>query len=575
MSFSLRFPKLSSINLFLSLFFLSNCAQQPVLSRKAKQNVRITSQEKTPSIKIKTTPPVVLPIIKEIPLEMKTKLPIKPPLPISNISELKKNISNDKISTDLIENSLSISELESVAIDSFFISIKPQVLLKLGKTYQKNQLIEKATEYFKSITTLFPQSPYSTQAIVLLSTIHLTSDVDAKVIGAILPLTGKNASLGQHALNAIRMGLDLNRADNKLRLALFDSQSNPEFAAKGVEKLVKDDKAIVILGGFSAKEAAAIASRAELLTTPYIGFSQKSGLTNIGEYVFRNSVTAEMQVDKLVQFAFEKLSAKKFAILFPNDSYGVEFSNIFWDHILARGGEVTAAQTYDPKETDFSETIQKLVGTYYVEARSDEYAARVRELKELKELKETKETKQEKSNQKVVTKKNTRDHWSEESILPPIVDFDVLFVPDSSRALGQILAFMKYNEVKDINYLGTNIWNSPDLPKRVANQASGVYFVDALDITQGAGEPAVFFKEYLTLYSEEPTMVEVQSYEAAKIVKDLLSSGTASRNSLARNLRSLGTTIGVTGELKMSKQREIERPIYVLTLVSGLVKKVE
>ena len=575
MSFSLRFPKLSSINLFLSLFFLSNCAQQPVLSRKAKQNVRITSQEKTSSTKIKTLPPVVRPIIKETTLKTETKLPIMPPLPVSNITELKKNISNDKISTDLIENSLSINELESVAIDNFFISIKPQVLLKLGKTYQKNQLIEKATEYFKSITTLFPQSPYSTQAIVLLSTIHLTSDVDAKVIGAILPLTGKNASLGQHALNAIRMGLDLNRADNKLRLALFDSQSNPEFAAKGVEKLVKDDKAIVILGGFSAKEAAAIASRAELLTTPYIGFSQKSGLTNIGEYVFRNSVTAEMQVDKLVQFAFEKLSAKKFAILFPNDSYGVEFSNIFWDHILARGGEVTAAQTYDPKETDFSETIQKLVGTYYVEARSDEYAARVRELKELKELKETKETKQEKSNQKVVTKKNTRDHWSEESILPPIVDFDVLFVPDSSRALGQILAFMKYNEVKDINYLGTNIWNSPDLPKRVANQASGVYFVDAIDITQGAGEPAVFFKEYLALYSEEPTMVEVQSYEAAKIVKDLLSSGTASRNSLARNLRSLGTTIGVTGELKMSKQREIERPIYVLTLVSGLVKKVE
>lgn len=548
----------------LLVLFLSSCAQKPVLVPSSKQINKTKPSEK--SVAHKTQP-----FSAETESSKKdfsnVSTEAEPKKPLNNISELKKNISNGKISSDLIENKLSIEDLETVAADNFFISLKPQILLKIGKYYQKNRQTDKAAEYFRSVTALFPQSSYSSQASVLLETIHSANDVDAKTIGAILPLSGKNASLGQHALNAIRMGLDLNKPDNKFRLALFDSQSDPEHAAIGVEKLIKEDRAIALLGGFTAKEAASIASRAELFGTPYFGFSQKTGLTNIGDYVFRNSVTPEMQVDKIVQFAFEKLSAKKFAILFPNDSYGVEFSNIFWDHVLARGGEITAAQTYDPKETDFSIPIQKLVGTYYIEARSEEYEERLRELKEAAANNAAK---------KPLSKKSSRDHWSEENILSPIVDFDVLFVPDSSRALGQILAFMNYNEIKDMSYLGTNIWNSPDLPKRTANHASGVYFVDALEASPNATtEPAAFYTEYFSLYNEAPTLVEIQTYEAAKIIKDQLKSGATTRESLANNLRSLGRSQGVTGELRMSNQREIERPMHILTLESGLLKKVE
>ncbi|MBY0553301.1 penicillin-binding protein activator [bacterium] len=559
---------LAKFNLCASLLFLlffSGCAS------KRPMIIMHPSRQQTPApqpVPIKPHHAAMVPNVPQVPPpppimdNASTKItPLKPAEPVNNLTELKKNADNSKIATDLIENKLSAQELESAANDSSFAVLKPQLLLKIGKNYQKNNDDEKAAEYFRSITTLHPKAPQAAQAAVLLSSIQLADEVDAKVIGAILPLTGKNASIGQHALNALRMGLEINKTDTKFRIALFDSQSNPDQAIKGVDKLVKEDKAIVILGGFTSKEAVSIASRAELLAVPYIGFSQKSGLTNVGEYVFRNSITPEMQVDKITQFATEKLSAKKFAILFPNDSYGVEFSNIFWDHVLARGGEITAAQTYDPKETDFSEVIQKLVGTYYTEARSEEYKKRVREMK----------AKKADANKKG----SSRDHWSEENVLPPIVDFDAIFVPDNSRALGQILAFMKYNDVTDMNYLGTNIWNSPDLPKRASNEDAGLYFVDAIDISQGATQTSTFFKDYLAQFNEEPTIVEIQVYEAAKIVKDQISSGASSREVLASRLRSLGRSPGVTGELRMSSQRELERPIHVLTLDSGLVKKVE
>lgn len=448
-------------------------------------------------------------------------------------------------------------------------SIQPSVIT--SKTPPTNAIPAQKNDTELSLTLENAITNELKPSVIEPTTSPITYDVDTTVIGAILPLTGKNSNIGQHALNSIRMGLDLNNPNNKLRLALFDSKSNPEFAANGVDKLIKEDKVIALLGGFTAREATSIAERAEFYKMPYIGFSQKSGLTNIGDYIFRNSITPEMQVDKLVQYATEKLSAKKFAILFPNDTYGVEFSNIFWDHVLARGGSVTAAQTYDPKETDFSEAIQKLVGTYYVEARAEEYKKKVEELKTLAEAAQKKESKKD---PKKIVKQSTRDRWSHENILEPVVDFDVLFIPDSSRALGQIMAFMKYNEVTTMTYLGTNIWSAPDLPKRATVKNTKLYFVDALDISDGA-KASDFFKDYLTLYAEEPTLVEVQTYEAAKILKEQLNSGALSRDELAENLRELGRIKGVTGELRMSSQREIERPIHVLTLDSGFIKKIE
>ena len=52
---------------------------------------------------------------------------------------------------------------------------------------------------------------------------------------------------------------------------------------------------------------------------------------------------------------------------------GLNMPIFFWDEVSARGGVITAAQTYDSKETDFNHIIKRLVGTFYLEDRKDEY----------------------------------------------------------------------------------------------------------------------------------------------------------------------------------------------------------
>lgn len=393
---------------------------------------------------------------------------------------------------------------------------------------------------------------------------NVSYDSDAQKIGVILPITGKNASLGERALNAIRLGLGIEDKSN-FQLAIYDSQSNPDLASQGVEKLLRDDHVVAILGGLSSKEAQNISSRAEFFQVPFFSFSQKSGLTTDAEYTFRNSVTPEMQVARLLQHAFKNLNAKRFAILYPNDAYGTEFANKYWDLVLAGGGEVVAAQSYDPKDTNLDIYVKKLVGTYYVDARSEEYQARLKEIAEKK--KKQKELEPNK-------KKNTREHEAQENILPPIVDFDVLFVPDSGKALGQIMAFMKNNDVTQMTYLGTNLWNTPDLYRRVGNNTSSVFFVDA-NLSVDDQKKSDFHNKYVTKYEEEPTLVEAQIYEAAKILKDAIGSSSISRSSLAYQLGILGRKQGAYSEIRMNNNHEIERPLNIFSLTSGAIQKTE
>lgn len=472
--------------------------------------------------------------------------------------------------TDIIDKETSLNVLDQALEISATVpqsqQYRPYLFLRAGEVAQKNHKPDLALQYYRALTAQFPQSAQALKANSEIALLQSAQEVDSKVIGAVLPLSGKNANIGQHALNSIRIGLGLTKPDSKFRLAIFDSQGSAELARLGVEKLVRDDKVIAIIGGLSSKEALSAGQKADLLGVPFIGLSQKSGLTAIGDYVFRNSLTAEMQVDRLLQYAFEKLGAKKFAVLYPNDAYGVEFANIYWDHVLARGGQITAAQMYDAKENDFTTDIQKLVGTFHLDARAEEYAERMKELEAEKKSK---------TNDKAKPKMSSRAHEVQENILPPIVDFDVLFIPDTGKSLGQVIAFMKVNDVTKLTYLGTNIWNSPDLGKRVGMQNNAAFFVDALDGSDTRLRENAFFKDYVAEFNEEPTLIEMQVYESAQILRGLILNGSTSRDSLANNLRMLGRFSGVTGQLRMSTQRELERPLHILSLDQGLIKKVE
>ena len=86
-----------------------------------------------------------------------------------------------------------------------------------------------------------------------------------------------------------------------------------------------------------------------------------------------------------------------------------------------------------------------MVGTFYLEDRQEEYSRLLREWK----------------------KKNPNSRKGPpETLLPPIIGFDAIFIPDDLKALGQIAPMLAFNDVNTVTLLGTNLWNSPEFGKR-------------------------------------------------------------------------------------------------------------
>ncbi len=297
---------------------------------------------------------------------------------------------------------------------------------------------------------------------------------------------------------------------------MVDSEGTPEGARRAVERLVTEDSAIAIVGSLLSREATAVAQKTEELGVPSVALSQKAGLTESGTYIFRNAVTSAMQVRELVKLAMDQLGMKRFAILYPNDAYGVEYANLFWDEVLARGGTIAGAQIYAPTETDFRGPIKRLVGTYYLEDRKSEYQARLRDWY--------------RSQKKISTRASPPD-----DILPPIVDFDAIFIPDTPKALGQIAPMLVYQGVSGVRLLGTSVWNTTELVRRGERNVENALFVDSNMLSDPSFKQSKFFKDFLKTFGEEPGMFEAQGFEVGVMLRNSVAGGERSRIGLAES----------------------------------------
>ena len=449
---------------------------------------------------------------------------------------------------EVTENRLTEDELDKVSSDSDFGFVRGHALFRMGELSLQRRDTSAARRYFSSVISFLPDSDIAARSQESILQIDSVRFVEPKTIGVILPLSGKNGAIGQKSLRAIEMGLGLDSSDSRFKLAVMDSEGNPDTARRSVERLVKEDKAIAIIGSLLSKTASAEVSKADELGIPSLVLSQKSGITDVGPTIFRNALTSEMQVHHLVNIAMNEMGFKRFAILFPNDPYGVEYANIFWDEVLARGGSITAVQNYNPKDTDFRGPVQRLVGTYYIEARLEEY----------KSL-----TKDKMQNDK---NKVLRQEKASDDVLPPVTNFDAIFIPDSAKTLGQLAAFLSYGGVKNVKLLGTNLWNSPGLAKRAGHFSSNLLFVDGLFNQSENFQNSNFVQNYKKIFSEEPSLIEIQAYDSALILRQLILGGATTRDDLSRKLSELKKFPGSLGPLEMSKNREVLRPILSLSL---------
>ena len=455
----------------------------------------------------------------------------------------------------LVQFEMSREELGQIAGKRNYRLVQSLALFRLGLGFFEEGEYSRAESYLSDVIRLEPQSALAEQSEYLVKQIRARSKIQSKTIGVILPLSGKLASIGYKSLSGIEHALGIFSGNSEFKLAVIDSEAKPTTAQRAVERLVLEDNVIAIVGSVKATTSLAIAKKCQELGVPNIGFSLSSEISNTGEYVFRNALTAQMQVRTLVETSMRKYGFKRFAILYPNDNYGVEFANIFWDEVLARGGEIRGAQTYKPNETDFRDPIRRLVGTYYREDRMDEYRLRLQDWQ-------------------AKWGENSRKKIPED-LLPPIVDFDAIFIPDTSKALGQIAPMLIYNDIQQPHLIGTNLWNTPSIGKRAGQFKDRLVFVDGYT-DYSKPEAQEFTSSFEKNYGRKPENYESIAFETALLLRQLIEKeGIRTRSDLRKALESLRSYPSPLGLLTVNELGDIERPLRALTFESGNIQRIE
>jgi ABC-type branched-subunit amino acid transport system substrate-binding protein len=419
-----------------------------------------------------------------------------------------------------------------------------------------------AVWHLNAFLARFPNHEFAPQARDLAAQLADKVAFDRYALGCLLPLSGAYNLFGARALDGIQLAfreISATQGEMPIRLVVKDTGSDPDQAARAMQELA-EARVAAVMGPIATAEAAADVAQAQRI--PIMTFSQREGLTEIGDNVFRHFITPRMQAAALASYMLETLGKRRLAVLHPDEAYGRAFRDVFWDEVYRRGGEIVALEAYDPRQTDFEDTIKKLVGRYY-DVPADLKALRV-PLDLLGPLTDLPGYTPPAEPEAVIRGRRSRPV---DDSPPPIVDFEALLVPDSPNMLGLVVPQLAYHDIVNVTLLGTNLWFSEKLLHEGGEYAQGAVF--PADFYPDSRSPRVqrFIAAFESVYGRKPGFMEAIAYDSARILLGILLDPDVRLRAAIRNALMTGTPMeGVTGDVTFDGQGEPVKGLVLLQI---------
>ena len=413
------------------------------------------------------------------------------------------------------------------------------LMYQLGVNYMKDGKPDDAKAILSAFVAQYPFHENVDEAKQLMTGVKSTESAEGQetVIGCLLPMTGKYATFGQQAYNGIEYALSRlakQEGVDTIRILLKDTGSDPQKTRQAVKELAEGHVAAIIGPIGTVDEAARSAQEFKI---PIITLTQKDGTTAIGDYVFRNFLTPQMQVNALVSYAVGTLGLKRFAILYPAENYGYTHMKLFRDAVTAAGGSITGAEAYQPGQTDFAAAIKKLA-PHAGAASSPAPVA---------------------GNENGFSGGGTG-----------LSDFDAIFIPDSPEKAGLIIPQLAYYDVKDVVLLGTNLWHSDKLIQMAKENIHNAIIPEGFFDKSASGHVRQFVSGFTAAYGNTPGFIEAVSYDTAVLLFELATrSDIRDGEDIRRELLAMPPFEGVTGKTVFDQNREAVKDIYILKIFQG------
>lgn len=347
------------------------------------------------------------------------------------------------------------------------------------------------------------------------------SDTNEIKIGTIGPLTGDVATYGISTKNGVEIAVDQFNENGgidgkKVVLISEDTRGDQTEAANAASKLIERDKVVAIVGGVISAEtmtAGPIANDAGVVMIS--SSSTAAGIPEIGDYIFRNCLSDEVQAVQLAEYAASELGLKRFAIMFTNNDYGLSLRNAF-EAKAKEIAEVVGVETYNDGEKDFRAQLTKLKGA----------------------------------------------------------NPDALYIAGYYTEAAKITQQAKEQGL-DVQLLGADGFFSPTLIELGEDAVEDAVFTAGFFPDDPSENAQNFVKAYMEKFNEEPDMFAAQAYDAAMILLNALkNTGGQGGEALQQEMIKTKDFPGITGATSFTEVGDAIKDVIILKVENGKFAKI-
>lgn len=379
------------------------------------------------------------------------------------------------------------------------------------------------------------------RADALLRVLQAGPENPRKIV-VLVPMSGKYEAVGKQVREALAFGYGAGAA----ALEFVDSGASPETAVQALEKAVLESGALAVVGPMLSDETEPVVAKAEELHVPLLSLSQSYEDTAGHHWALQPMVTRGDQIEALLDYVTKEKGMHAFAVFSPDNDFGTRAAERFKAEVAERGATVTTSATYSAEATALGDYTKKL-GT------------RVGNLAQLRA-------------EAVANGGNPNT-----VVVPPKIDFDALFVPESAARTPVVCAALAYEEFPmgdfvprhggtKVPLLGLSSWNSTQLVTQGNEYTRGSLFPDVFS-SAVAGPTDPFVTAFTAAAGHAPIALEAAVVDVGKLLAATMASAPTTRGAFRAAALSAAVPDAVTGATHLDPETlRANRKMWILTI---------
>ena len=344
-----------------------------------------------------------------------------------------------------------------------------------------------------------------------------TNNANEAKVALLTTTSGAAAAYGESIKNGAELAVAQINADAnnvKINLLVEDTKGDKNEAINAMNKVIAKDKVVAVIGPMLSGEMMAAGPIANKNKVVALGTSTTAeGITDIGDYIFRNAVPESLAVDAAIRQSHKVLGFKTAAIMYSNNNdQMVSVNNTAKKALESEGVQIVATETFADKDTDFSAQLTKI-----------------------------------------------------QQAKPDIIIVASLYQEGA-------LIMKKMREIgMNQPVIGSNGFNSPAFIKNAGAAADGAIVGTPWFPNKDDQKVRDFRKAYVEKYGHEPDQFAAQAYDAVFLYEAALKAAgsTTDREKFRNALKGITDFVGVTGKFQFNEKRDPSMEVQVLQVKNG------